>query len=104
MGTNGMTMIRNVVLGRLDDPAHGVELDAGLAGIAALEFAGLLDMQVGRDAGLREGGWTFAIVNDWVDAEAYRSYDLDAEHNRYRAMIAAVCSDIARVQFEVEGP
>ena len=93
-------MIRNVVMGRAADTSHESELEAGLAGIAALQLDGMLSMQVGRDAGLREGNWSFCIVNDWVDADAYRAYDLDEEHNRYRAMVGGACSELSRVQFE----
>src|ERR1700685_3076850 len=102
-------MIRNVVVGRLrpaDDPAQRAAdaalLADGRAGIAALKFPGLRAMHVGTDLNLREGGWTFAITNDWRDAEAYRVYDEDEEHNRLRREIfATVCQDIARVQFEI---
>jgi Stress responsive A/B Barrel Domain len=102
-------MVRNVVVGRLrpaDDPAQRAAdtalLSAGLAGIAALKFPGLLGTHVGTDLSLREDGWSFAITNDWQDAEAYRVYDEDEEHNRLRREIfAKVCQDIARVQFEI---
>ena len=102
-------MIRNVVVGRLrptDDPqqraADMALLEVGLAGIAGLP--GLLAMDVGLDVGLREGGWSFAITNDWQDADAYRVYDADEEHNRLRREIfAVVCDQIARVQFQVRG-
>ena len=102
-------MIRNVVLGRLrsaGDPAQQ-EADAallreGLAAIAALRLPGLLAMSVGTDLGLRDGGWSFAIVNDWQDAGAYRAYDADEVHNRIRRQIfAKICQDIARVQFQI---
>ncbi|HTT55261.1 MAG TPA: Dabb family protein [Streptosporangiaceae bacterium] len=103
-------MIRNVVVGRLrpaGDPvqraADAALLQEGLAGIAALRFPGLLAMNVGCDLGLRDGGWSFAITNDWQDAAAYRVYDADGEHNRLRQEIfAKICDDIARVQFEVK--
>jgi hypothetical protein len=59
---------------------------------------------VGRDIALRDGGWDFAITNDWADADAYRVYDADGEHNRLRREVfAKICQDIARVQFEVKG-
>ncbi len=100
-------MIRNVVTGRLR-PADGADaerdrrqLDDGLAGIAALQLPGLVANHVGVDAGLRSGGWSFAITNDWVDADAYRAYDADPEHNHYRSMIVDVCDQVSRVQFEV---
>jgi hypothetical protein len=59
---------------------------------------------VGTDLGLRDGGWSFAITNDWQDADAYRVYDQDPEHNRLRREIfAPICQDIARVQIQVDG-
>jgi Stress responsive A/B Barrel Domain len=104
-------MIRNVVVGRLrpaedaaQQAADAALLQEGLAGIAALRFPGLLAMHVGCDAGLRAGGWSFAITNDWQDAEAYRVYDEDQEHNRLRREIfAVICADIARLQFHIDG-
>ena len=97
-------MIRNVVLGRID-PAADEEtrfgLDAGMLGIVGLRPPGLVGlMRLGYDAGLREGGWDFAITNDWVDADAYRAYDADPEHGEFRAKIVLACSEMARVQFE----
>ena len=93
-------MIRNVVLGRLKD---GVELSAvepGLAAIAALEPAGILDCKVGTDLRLRAESWDFAITSDFADEPSYRAYDLDDEHNRVRSeQIAPLCAQIARVQF-----
>jgi hypothetical protein len=104
-------MIRNVVVGRLrpsEDPAQraadAVLLQEGLAGIAALKSPGMLAMNVGSDIGLRDGGWSFAITNDWQDADSYRVYDADEEHNRLRREIfAKICQDIARVQIELDG-
>ena len=104
-------VIRNVVVGRLrpaDDPAQRAAdaalLQEGLAGIAALRFPGMLAMTIGSDLGLREGGWSFAITNDWPDADAYRVYDADEEHNRLRREIfAKICQDIARVQIQLDG-
>jgi hypothetical protein len=104
-------VIRNVVVGRLrqsDDSAQQAAdaalLQEGLAGIAALKVPGMLAMNVGCDLGLRAGGWSFAITNDWQDADSYRAYDADEEHNRLRREIfAKICQDIARVQIEVDG-
>jgi hypothetical protein len=109
--TSGAPVIRNVVVGRLretEDPAQRAAdaalLQEGLAGIAALTFPGLLAMNIGTDIGLRDGGWSFAITNDWEDADAYRAYDADEEHNRLRREIfAKICQDIARVQIQIDG-
>ena len=97
-------MIRNVVLGRTRPDHDRAALDEGLAGIVALQqrLAGVLDVRVGRDAGLREGTWDFAITVDLVDAEAYRRYDEDEEHARLRRdLIGPNSETLARVQIEV---
>jgi hypothetical protein len=102
-------VIRNVVVGRLrpaDDPAQRAAdaalLQEGLAGMAALKLPGMLAMDVGADLALRDGGWSFAITNDWQDADSYRAYDADEEHNRLRREIfAKICQDIARVQIHL---
>lgn len=101
-------MIRNVVLGRLRDAPdeesarHDRDLlDQALAGIAALDLPGLVDCHVGRDAGIREGAWSFAITNDFADVDAYRRYDADEEHGRHRQVLVEVCDQLARVQLEI---
>ncbi len=68
-----------------------------------MPYAGLLSCEVGVDAGLREGGWSFAITSDWADVESYQAYDEEPEHNRLRRVVfCPLCPDIARVQFEVD--
>lgn len=96
-------MIRNVVMGRLRDATEESvgELRTALDGIRALALPGLTKSTTGLDAGLRTGGWDFAIVNDFDDAAAYVAYDHDPDHLRHRAAIVALCTDVARVQFEI---
>ena len=95
-------MIRNVVLGRLRPDADPALLEAGLAAIAALRTDGMLEIRAGRDAGLRDGTWDYAITGDFADAEAYRRYDVDEEHNRLRREhFGPVSAEIARLQFEL---
>jgi hypothetical protein len=108
-GTILGVVIRNIVVGRLrstDDPdqhtANVALLREGLAAMTALRCPGQLAMDVGTDLQLREGNWSFAITNDWQDAEAYRGYDADEEHNRIRReYFAKVSEEIARVQFQI---
>ena len=52
---------------------------------------------------LAPGFWLLAITNDWQDADAYRVYDAEEEHNRLRREIfAVICEEIARVQFTID--
>ncbi len=95
-------MIRDLVLGRLKEGADEAALDEALRGLLMLPMDGLLEMHVGRDAGLREGTWDYVITADFTDADAYRRYDADDEHNRLRRELFDVLSEqIARVQFEI---
>lgn len=93
-------MIRNVVM---------VEMRAGydeewLVGLMrrfqSLNCPGTTAYTIGADLGLREGGWTFAIVADFVDLDAYRGYDGDDLHNELRAELLPHTEQIARVQFQ----
>src|SRR5947208_6822686 len=94
--------MRNVVVGRLRAGADEALLDEALRALLLLPMDGLLEMHVGRDARLREGTWDYVITADFADADAYRRYDADEEHNRVRTELFDVLSEeIARAQFEI---
>ena len=80
------------------DPAVVSEV---MAGLRKLDCPGTLAYTVGSDVGLRDGNWSVAIVADFADAESYRGYDADEEHNRLRARMGPMADEVARVQFEV---
>ena len=93
------TIIRNIVMIKLAGDADLAEVAAIQDGLRALNCPGTISYTLGDDLGLREGGWSFAIVADFADEQAYRGYDLDAEHNRLRARLAPHAAQVARVQF-----
>lgn len=100
----GGRMIRNVAMGRLHPDADLDLLEEGLAALRALcvdrRVEGLLALECGRDAGLREGNWDYTVTADLVDEQAYRRYDEDDEHNRIRReLLGPVSAQIVRVQF-----
>lgn len=98
------SVIRNVVLGRLRAGVEPAAVEPALAAVAALRPGGLVSCRVGTDLRLRDGSWDFAITSDFVDEDAYRDYDREAEHNRIRReMFGPLCADIVRVQFRVDG-
>jgi hypothetical protein len=70
-----------------------------LRGFETLDCPGTVAYTVGTDLGLREGGWTFAIVADFVDADAYLAYDADEVHGALRAEMLTNAEQVARVQF-----
>jgi hypothetical protein len=96
-------VIRNVVVGRLRQDADLARLEEGLSGLRALDIEGLLRLQCGPDAGLRDGNWDYSITADLADEAAYRRYDEDEEHNRLRReCFGPVSEQIVRVQFVVD--
>jgi hypothetical protein len=94
-------VIRNVVMVELTPDADLAKVAEIQDGLRAVNTPGTIGYSLGDDAGLREGNWSFAIVCDFTDADAYRTYDLDAEHNRLRGELAAFAAQIARVQFQL---
>ncbi|MGI8751397.1 MAG: Dabb family protein [Acidimicrobiales bacterium] len=95
-------MIRNVVMVHLKADHDRAEVADLMDRFVALDCPGTVAYTIGADAGLREtGNWSFAIVADFVDADAYRAYDADEEHNRLRGRLVPMVEQIARVQFEL---
>jgi len=96
-----VNVIRNVVLVKLKpgyDPAEVADIQDEFR---RLNCPGTLSYTIGSDLGLREGNWSFAIVADFANTDAYRAYDVDSAHNRARARLAPVVEHIARAQFEI---
>jgi len=97
----GAAVIRNVVMIKLR-PESDRALVAEIQDVFRnLNCPGTLGFTLGDDLGLRDGNWSFAIVSDFADADAYRVYDLDEAHNAARARLAPMIEQAARVQFEI---
>ncbi len=92
-------MIRNVVMVKLADGADRDAVASVQDGFRALDPPGCVAYTLGDDLGLKDGGWSFAIVADFVDEASYRAYDLEAEHNRLRDRLAPHVAALGRVQF-----
>jgi hypothetical protein len=97
-------MIRNVVLIELKPDADRDAIAAIQDGLRTLNCPGTVSYTLGDDLGFREGNWSFGIVADFTDDDAYRAYDADAEHNRLRELLSRHVARIARVQFETHTP
>ena len=96
-------MIRNVVVGRLKDGVTPEEVEPALQALRDLKVEGVeFTLVAGVDLGLREGDASYALTCDFVDEDAYRIYDADAEHNRIRReMFAPISAVVERVQFRL---
>ena len=96
-------MIRNVVVGVVDDGVSSEQVESALQALRDLKVEGVEFTLVGGvDRGLREGNASYALTCDLVDDEAYRIYDADPEHNRIRReMFAPLSVLVERVQFQL---
>lgn len=101
MSCYGAPVIRNVVMIQLKQESDRA-LVAEIQDIFGnLNVPGTVNFTLGDDLGLRDGNWSFAIVSDHADADAYRAYDRDEAHNAARARLAPLIAQAARVQFEI---
>ncbi len=97
-------MLRHVVLLRWKDEVpegHAARVTDALRALPArgISFA---SYACGPDLGMAgPNGWDFAIVGEFTDEEAWRSYMDDAEHDRIRQdLIVPWVAERAMVQFE----
>ena len=82
-----MPGLRHVVLFRwLPDtvPEDVAAIDAALSTLPGL-IPELVDYRFGRDAGLADGNWDFAVVADVASVEDYATY---RDHPAHQAVIA----------------
>jgi hypothetical protein len=93
-------VIRHVVMVKMREGYDPEWLAGMFRRFQALNCPGTVAFTIGADLGLREGGWSYAIVADFVDADSYRGYDLDEQHNKLRAELAPHVEQLARVQFQ----
>lgn len=94
-------MIRHVLLLELRPEADPAAVAAIQAELRELDCPGTVAYTLGDDLGLREGNWSFAVVADFDDLDAFRNYDQDPVHNEIRARLGTMTARAARVQFEL---
>ncbi len=97
-------MIRHIVLIRFKDEVTSADIDKLEAGLGALpeKISAIEAYAFGRDLGVSEETWDFAIVADFVDVEAYHAYAADPDHVEVLHYLARpLTAEIKRVQFEI---
>jgi hypothetical protein len=95
-------MIRNIVLVKLKPDVSEEQVERAENALLGMQMPGLLNLTVGRDAGLRDGNLDIVVVADLADEEAYRRYDADPEHNRIRReVMAPIVERMERIQYRV---
>ncbi len=97
-------MLRHVVLFKFAAGVTGDQIAGLEAGLATLPGAipGIARYEFGRDLGLADGNFDFALVADFDDAAAYRAYGADDTHRQVIAdHVRPIVDAVVRVQYEV---
>jgi hypothetical protein len=75
-------------------------VDAGLATLPE-HIDALIGYRFGRDAGMTDGAWDYAIVADFADSTGYETYrDHPAHLDVLRNLTGPITTEVVRVQFE----
>lgn len=96
-------MIRNVVVGTVNEGVDPVEVENALQALRDLRVEGVeFGLVAGQDLGLREGNASYVVTADFASEDDYRVYDADAEHNRIRReLFAPISASLSRIQFRL---
>jgi hypothetical protein len=96
-------VITHVVLLRWkpDLPAgHAAVVAAALRALPGM-IPALRDYRVGEDVALGAGNYDFGVVATFADADEWRAYQTDAEHERIKSdLIGPWVAERASIQFE----
>jgi hypothetical protein len=97
-------MIRHVALFTFTDEATDEDvraIDEGLGGLPGVVDE-ILSYSFGRDLGLGDGTYDYAVVGEFDSAEDFHAYSAHPEHVRVlTTCIKPILKDVVRVQIEV---
>jgi hypothetical protein len=97
-------MIRHVALFRFSEEASDQtphHLEEGLSQLAQT-IPEIEAYRYGRDLGLREGNFDFAVVADFADAEAFKRYVDHPDHQAFlKQRLSPVLAERVSIQFDL---
>jgi len=96
-------MLRNVVVLRLNEEATAervAEIEEGLRSLPA-KIEQIRAYTFGRDLGLVPGAADFAIVSEFDDEQAYRTYSGHPDHQAVVAKLRLLIAERMSVQYEL---
>jgi len=98
-------MIRHIVLFRWKDGVTSEDVDrvqAALKGLPDL-IPGVARFELGPDLGLIDGTYDLALVAEFADEAAYRTYATHPDHLAVSAtFVTPITADLARVQHHID--
>ena len=97
-------MIRHIALFRFKDevtPADIDRLDAGLRALPS-KIDTIQAYATGRDLGISEGAWDYAVVGDFADVDGYQAYHTHPAHQEVlETLTRPLTAELKRIQFEI---
>ncbi len=97
-------MLRHIAMFRLKDDAPEGTLERLSEGLSRLSrsISGISTYRYGRDLGLREGNFDFAVVADFENAETFASYVKHPDHQAFiQDQLTPVVAERVALQFEL---
>ena len=97
-------MIRHIALFRFKDEVTSGDIDRLDAGLRALpsQIETIEAYTTGRDLGISEGAWDYAVVADFADVEGYQTYHGHPAHQEVLATLTRpLTAELKRIQFEI---
>lgn len=95
--------VRNIAMMTLKPGVARAEVEQFVVALRTLRIEGMLALDIQTDLGFRDGNADLAIISDFEDEASYQRYDLDPEHQRIRATLAApITQHAVRIQFAID--
>jgi hypothetical protein len=96
-------VLRHIAMFRFASETTPAQVDHMAEGLRALpeRVPQIRAFAIGRDLGLRDGNWDYAVVADFDDVEGWQAYAADAVHQQViTERITPIISERTSVQFE----
>ena len=96
-------MLRHIAMFRFAPETTPDQIELMVEGLRSLpgHIPEVRAFTIGRDLGLREGNWDYAVVADFDDVDGWRVYAADAVHQQVIAeQITPIITERTSVQFE----
>lgn len=96
-------MVRHIAMFRLKDDAPEGTLESLSEGLSRLaqSISEISTYRYGRDLGLREGNFDFAVVADFEDEKAFTGYANHPDHQAFiQNQLTPVVAERVALQFE----
>ncbi len=97
-------MIRHIALFRFKDDVSTDDIDRLDAGLGSLpgKVPSIRGFTTGRDLGINDETWDYAVVADFDDIDGYRAYHEHPAHvDVVTTLTKPLTADLKRVQFEI---